>query len=94
MTFQFFLSKNSGLQKNIHLRITDNQQNKIYNFRTDLVISEENWDKEKQRPCNIYLKKYKLLNAKLDRIKRKQQDILTIKKQVTKKFSDVKYHAK
>ncbi|PRB06700.1 integrase [Chryseobacterium sp. MYb7] len=71
MTFQFFLSKNSGLQKNIHLKITDNQKNKIYNFRTDLCISEENWDKEKQRPINIYLKKYKILNAKLDRIKKK-----------------------
>jgi len=71
MTFQFFLSNNSGLQKNIHLRITDNQQNKTYNFCTDLSISEESWDKEKQRPCNIYRKNHKMLNVKLDCIKKK-----------------------
>ncbi len=86
MTFQFFLSKNSGLQKNIHLRITDTQQNKTYNFRTHLSISEESWDKEKQRPHNIYMKKYKMLNAKLDCMKKKITGYVDRKKADNKKF--------
>lgn len=69
MTFKFFLSQ-SGTNKNIHLNLTDKQQNKAYTFRTNLRISDDDWDKEKQRPTNIYLKKYKKLNVKLDLLKK------------------------
>lgn len=68
MTFEFFLSK-SGKLKNIHLNLIDNQQNKTFSFRTSLRIAEENWDNKKQRPVNIYLKKYKKLNNKLNKVK-------------------------
>ena len=73
MTFEFFLSA-SGKQKNIYLSLTDNQQNKTYTFRTHLRISDDDWDKEKQRPMNIYLKKHKQLNAKLDKLKKEIAD--------------------
>lgn len=69
MTFKFFLSQ-SGTNKNIHLNLTDKQQNKAYTFRINLRISDDDWDKEKQRPTNIYLKKYKKLNANLNNIKK------------------------
>ncbi len=69
MTFEFFLPEN-GTLKNIHLKFTDTKQNKPFTFRTSLRIKAEDWDKEKQRPANIYLKKYKKLNAKLDEIKK------------------------
>ncbi|KAB1231978.1 phage integrase SAM-like domain-containing protein [Chryseobacterium viscerum] len=87
MTLQFFLSENCGTQKNIHLVITENQQNKKYNFRTNLSISEENWDKEKQRPCNIYIKKYKILNTKLDCIKKKITGYIDNKKILRREIS-------
>lgn len=69
MIFEFFLSQ-TGTTKNIHLNLTDKLQNKTYTFRTQLRISEDNWDKERQRPVNIYLKKHKKLNVKLDYIKK------------------------
>lgn len=69
MTFEFYLSE-SGTRKNIHLRFTDNHLNETFAFRTSLRIKEDNWNREKQRPANIYLKKYKKLNAKLDEIKK------------------------
>ena len=69
MTFTFFLPEN-GTLKNVYLRFTDTKQNKPFTFRTSLRIKEEDWDSEKQRPVNIYLKKYKKLNAKLDEIKK------------------------
>ncbi|SDF09804.1 tyrosine-type recombinase/integrase [Epilithonimonas hungarica] len=68
MTFDFFLPQN-GTLKNIHLSLTDKQQKKTHIFRTPLRICEEDWDKEKQRPTNIYLKKYKKLNNKLNKVK-------------------------
>ena len=69
MTFEFFLPQNSTA-KNIHLNLTDKKENKSYTFRTHLRISGDDWDEEKQRPTNIYLKKYKKLNTKLDRLKK------------------------
>lgn len=69
MTFEFFLPQN-GITKNIYLNLTDKQQNKTYTFRTHLRISGDDWDKEKQRPTNIYLKKHKNLNTKLDMLKK------------------------
>ncbi len=69
MTFEFFLP-NCGTNKNIHLSIIDEKKNKINTFRTSLCILEDDWDKNKQRPKNIYLKNYKKLNAKLDCLKK------------------------
>jgi site-specific recombinase XerD len=69
MTFEFFLPE-TGTLKNIHLSLTDTQINKTFTFRTSLRIHAENWDMEKQRPVNIYLKKFKRLNAKLDVLKK------------------------
>lgn len=68
MTFEFFLPQ-SGNLKNIHINFTDKQLNKSFTFRTALRIPEQDWDREKQRPDNIYLKKYKKLNHKLNSIK-------------------------
>lgn len=77
MTFEFFLPEN-GTQKNIHLKLTDTLHNKMYTFRTHLRISKEDWDKEKQRPANIYLKKHKMLNAKLNEIKKAVAEYLRV----------------
>ncbi|MCW8310780.1 site-specific integrase [Sphingobacterium sp. InxBP1] len=52
----------------IALKFIDNQQNEVV-VKTALKISPAKWDADKQRPTNIYLKKYKKLNAKLDALK-------------------------
>lgn len=75
MTFEFFLPHN-GTFKNIHLNITDKKQNKIYTFRTSLQILEKEWNTAKQRPNNIYLKKSKKLNVKLDGLKKELADYM------------------
>ena len=85
MTFEFFLSA-SGKQKNIYLSLTDNQQNKTYTFRTHLRISDDDWDKEKQRPVNIYQKKHKQLNAKLDRLKKELAEYIREKREEKKQI--------
>jgi len=68
MTFFFFLTKNS-LVKNINLRLTDENKNIDFIFRLPLYINEKEWDSEKQRPKNIYLKKYKKINNILDELR-------------------------
>lgn len=73
MTFEFFLSA-SGKQKNILLNLNDTTLNKTYTFRTHLRILTDDWDSERQRPINIYLKKFKKLNAKLDSLKKELAD--------------------
>ncbi|WP_142724466.1 MULTISPECIES: phage integrase SAM-like domain-containing protein [unclassified Chryseobacterium] len=67
MTFQFFLS-NAGTTRNINLKFTD-ESNKSFIAYTPLRIAESEWDKKKERPKNIYLKKYKNLNDKINRLK-------------------------
>lgn len=68
MTFEFYLPK-SGTLKNIHLNLTDAHLKKTYSFKTSLRIAQEEWDKEKQRPTNIYVRKHKKLNKKLNAIR-------------------------
>ena len=68
MTFDFFLPQ-KGTQKKIYLTVKESKNRKNYIFRTSLIISQEDWDEKKQRPINIYQKKYKILNNKLDSIK-------------------------
>ncbi|CAA7197068.1 site-specific integrase [Chryseobacterium potabilaquae] len=69
MTFEYFLPQNGSL-KNIHLNIFDSSlKEQGFSFRTPLRIHEDQWDKNKQRPINIYLKKDKKINAILDYLK-------------------------
>lgn len=62
----FYIAANKGVE-NINLKITDDDR--IFKFDTSLKLSAKDWDSEKQRPRNIYLKKHKEINNKLDRIK-------------------------
>lgn len=68
MTLEFFLPSKER-RNYIYLRVKNSPQKSNNTFRTPLKISPENWDEKKQRPTNIYKKKYKLLNNKLDSIK-------------------------
>jgi site-specific recombinase XerD len=68
MTFDFFLSP-LGTYNHIRLKIGDTRTGDIYDFYTPLKISAEEWDAQKQRPLNIYIKKYKKINFLLDQIK-------------------------
>lgn len=67
MTLHFSLSGNTVL-KNINLILNTDRVN--FKLHTSLRIPSEQWDEEKKRPKNIYLKKYKKLNNKLDSLKK------------------------
>ncbi|MCL1035517.1 phage integrase SAM-like domain-containing protein [Elizabethkingia anophelis] len=67
MTLDFSLSGNTVL-KNINLILNIDRVN--FKLHTSLRIPGEQWDEEKKRPKNIYLKKYKKLNNKLDSLKK------------------------
>ncbi|MDV3778013.1 integrase [Elizabethkingia anophelis] len=81
MTLDFALSGNTPL-KNINLILNTNCIN--FKFYTSLKIHKESWDFEKKRPQNIYLKKYKKLNNKLDYLK-KEIALYLNKRQIQKK---------
>lgn len=83
MTFQFFLPKRN-LSKNLYLNITDASRNINYHFNTHLQMNENEWDFQLERPKNIYLKKQKLLNEKINLLK------LEIKEYIEKKSTQVK----
>ncbi|RNA60487.1 integrase [Chryseobacterium nematophagum] len=69
MTFTFFLPQ-SGTRKNIHLSIrTSWGDHQSFAFKTPLRIQPDQWDIHKQRPVNIYLKKYKKINSILNELK-------------------------
>ncbi|MFY7814860.1 MAG: phage integrase SAM-like domain-containing protein [Chryseobacterium taeanense] len=68
MTFNFFLTHTGNL-KNIRLRVTDIKTGIDYDFYTPLKIKKEQWDSEKQRPVNIYIKKFKKISFLLDKIR-------------------------
>lgn len=89
MIIQFFLSGNGNL-KNIQINFIREQLNKPYTFRTSLMISEDDWDNEKQRPKNIYLKEHKKLNGKLDRIKKEISEYVKINEEQKKVFQQRK----
>ena len=67
INFDFTL-QNPNPTATIFIRIFDEFQ-KEHLMKTPLKICPSMWDKEKQRPTNIYLKKYKKLNNKLDNLK-------------------------
>ncbi|SIR56008.1 MULTISPECIES: tyrosine-type recombinase/integrase [unclassified Chryseobacterium] len=66
-TFSLLQEKTDRSLKKISLSIT--QKNEVLHFKTPLSIEESDWDYEKQRPKNIYCKKYKELNYILNSIK-------------------------
>ncbi|AQX02242.1 tyrosine-type recombinase/integrase [Elizabethkingia anophelis] len=61
--------------------------NNKYHFRSKLSIPYEQWDHDKQRPKNIYIKKYKILNLILDKIKIEIHNYCNAKHRVNKKIS-------
>jgi len=67
INFKFTLLYSSPFST-ISLTILDDSQTE-HVINTPLKICPDLWDFEKQRPHNIYLKKNKNLNAKLDRLK-------------------------
>ncbi|MGL5233188.1 MAG: phage integrase SAM-like domain-containing protein [Empedobacter falsenii] len=97
MNFYFYLPSNGDV-KNIHLSLIDLTINKKYTFKTSLSITPDQWDNEKQRPSNIYLKKYKKINKKLDKIKlqitehiqfKRDLNKIPLQKELSKKIKDV-----
>ncbi|GEN76357.1 site-specific integrase [Chryseobacterium hagamense] len=78
MVFSFFLSKKaSGSGHRIYISYTASVSgNKICKLPLGLFIAKEEWDQEKQRPLNIYCKKYKRLYAALNTIKIRIAELL------------------
>jgi site-specific recombinase XerD len=73
MTFEFFIPGGNSA-KNIHLTIEgvldpNTARHQKLTFRTPLKMAPEHWNKKRQRPENIYLKKFKKINTKLDQLK-------------------------
>jgi len=66
MYLNFILNKNKPLAA-ITLKIMD--RDTIHLVQTPLRITPEMWDEDKERPKNIYLKIYKSLNQRLNRLK-------------------------
>ncbi|RNA62863.1 integrase [Chryseobacterium nematophagum] len=71
MILAYYLSQKSTNSKNqICISFTPkNQANQTSYFKTSFYIEQKEWDNEKQRPKNIYCKKYKEINTKLNAIK-------------------------
>jgi len=67
MIFNFILLNPTSISF-IYLAFVDEQQQQIL-IKTPLKIKPSQWDQEKQRPSNIYLKSLKKLNTKLDELK-------------------------
>ncbi len=67
MIFNFVLKQNLNIGK-ITIQLRDEQE-KVHYLDTSLTITPGMWDEIKQRPKNIYLKQFKKLNIRLDRIK-------------------------
>lgn len=67
MTFDFILL-DDAMSSTIALRFIDNKE-KEYLLKTPLHIVTSKWDQDKQRPLNIYLKKYKKLHIRLNKIR-------------------------
>lgn len=67
MIFNFTLLNSSSISF-IYLAFLGDQQQQFL-IKTPLKINQSQWDYEKQRPKNIYLKSFKKLNTKLDALK-------------------------
>lgn len=80
MTIRYYLPTTNSKIHNIHLQLIHaNGENS--HFCTPLRIETVAWDAENQRPKNIYLKKHKNLNTKLDRIKSQLITFVSTKKE-------------
>lgn len=89
MAFEFNLSQN-GSSQNIDLNITvefDYFDSQKFLLKTPLQIKADHWDEKKQRPFNIYLKKYKKINAKLVEIKIRLNEYIYERKGLKKNIS-------
>lgn len=80
MHLNFILNKKTPLAA-ITMKIIDH--NNTYIVQTPLRIAAAMWDEVKQRPKNIYLKVYKNLNQRLDRLKVGITEYLKQKKSIT-----------
>ncbi|MEG0926709.1 tyrosine-type recombinase/integrase [Chryseobacterium sp.] len=80
MTFNFFLLKNNqqnfSCSHDIYIKITAAEFKIDYSIQTPFKINPEEWDAEKQRPSNIYFKKYKALNVRLNHLKISLTEVL------------------
>lgn len=63
--FNYYLSPTTS---SIDVSIKDTQGNNFI-IHTGLFIRPDMWDSYRQRPLNIYLKKYKKLNTRLDKLR-------------------------
>ncbi|RNA61437.1 integrase [Chryseobacterium nematophagum] len=73
MRIEFYLPNNSSY-KNIQLILVpendSNRQNQQkLSFKIPFKLTSKLWNEEKQRPANIYLKKHKAINNKLNELK-------------------------
>jgi len=87
MTFLFFLGENNLIEENIQFQINIPDQQVDFTFQLPLSVSRNQWDSLRERPQNIYLKKYKEINGKLDElkiaVKRYINDIIKSNKKLT-----------
>ncbi|KQM55246.1 site-specific integrase [Chryseobacterium sp. Leaf201] len=81
MKFLFFLSQKKTISGyRIYLSfVSDDTGNIMHKFCLPLKIPREDWDPEKQRPVDIYCKKYKKLNITLNAIKTGISELLKSK---------------
>ncbi|CAA7197407.1 tyrosine-type recombinase/integrase [Chryseobacterium potabilaquae] len=79
MTFSYYLSKKKNSKKQIVISFT--HQSKISHLKIPLFIEPKDWDDQMQRPKNIYTKKNKELNNKLNSIKVNLAKVLSNQKQ-------------
>lgn len=85
MIFNFTLLNPTSISF-IYLAFVDDQQQQLL-IKTPLKIIPAQWDEEKQRPTNIYLKNFKKLNTKLDALKIAIATYLSDLKSSKKEFS-------
>lgn len=97
MTFHFIISA-SGQSENIFIKIDGLTHGEILKFKTPITIDRNEWDFVKQRPKNIYLKKYKKIFEKMNNLKielklylKEKKDLYTIPSQrsISKKIKQI-----
>ncbi|WP_449388823.1 tyrosine-type recombinase/integrase [Chryseobacterium lineare] len=79
MEIQYFLPA-KGESADLRVVVRDAEGKVHFRFRTYLRIDPHEWDSDRQRPINIYLKRNKMINHKLDNIRMCLLDILSIKR--------------
>jgi site-specific recombinase XerD len=82
MEIQYFLPA-KGESADLRIVVQDAAANINFRFRTYLRIDPHEWDSDKQRPINIYLKRSKMINQKLDNIRMSLMDIFNSKRNIS-----------